>query len=155
VRALDALREVRRLGSRARKESERPVDVQPGVVSLREIGQGLDGVEVPRVHLAGVADDDRRRSLEIAKGRFHCREIHATGVIACEAAHGLAADAQHRERLRCARVDVAAREHGDGGQAREPARVDIDAMTFRPPRARRGESGEVRHRRAGREHAAP
>jgi hypothetical protein len=52
-------------------------------------------------------------------------------------------------------MDVAAREHGNGRQTGEPFRVDVDAVTLRPPAARGRERGEVRHRRTGREHAAP
>src|SRR5207248_7775553 len=76
-------------------------------------------------------------------------------VVTLETAHGLAANAEHRERLRRARVDVPARKDRDGGQTRESVPVDVDVVATAPPGARRGEGREVRHRRAGREDAAP
>src|SRR5207302_10833586 len=64
VRALDASGEMRRLPRRAREEPERAVDVEPRAVTLGEIGEGVDRIEVARVHLSGVPNDDRGRAVE-------------------------------------------------------------------------------------------
>ena len=66
-----------------------------------------------------------------------------------------AADAEHRQRLHGARVDVAAGEDR-GRRAGRRARASATSTPCRSPHQLpgRGQAGEVRHRRAGGEHAA-
>ncbi len=66
-----------------------------------------------------------------------------------------AAHPQHPEGLDRGRVDVAAREDGDGREPGQPVGVHVDAVPAAPPAPRGGERGEVRHRRARRQNAAP
>src|SRR5207245_5905383 len=96
------------------------------------------------VHPAGVADDDRGRAAELAQRALERGKIDAADIVARKAADGPAPDAEHRERLRRAWMDVAAREDRHSGQAGEAAVVDIDAVPACPPGARGREGGEVR-----------
>ena len=155
MRALDAGCEMRGTRGHTREETEGSVDVQPRAVPLREVRHALERIEVAGVHLAGVAHDDRRRAIQRPQRILERSEIDATDIVTREAPDRITADPEHRERFRRARMDVAAREHRNGRQTREPARIDVDAVTLRPPASRRRKRGEVRHRRARREHAAP
>ena len=62
--ALDAGRKPRCTRCQPGEEPERTVDVQPGPVTLGEVGQLVNGVEVAGIHFAGVSDQDRGRAVE-------------------------------------------------------------------------------------------
>jgi hypothetical protein len=62
ARPLDALRQLGHARTQPREEPEGAVDVQPGVVAFRERRHVRDRIEIARVHLAGVADQERRRA---------------------------------------------------------------------------------------------
>src|SRR5207253_7254508 len=122
----DTLREMRGPGRSASEEPERAVDVQPRVIAVGQIGERVDGIEVARVHLAGVAHDDRGRAAELAQRALERGKIDAADIVARKAADGPAPDAEHGERLRRAWMDVAAREDRHSGQVGKAAGVDVD-----------------------------
>ena len=138
VGALDARGQRRRPRRDAREQPEGAVDVEPGAVLLGQVGQRVDRVEVARVHLAGVADDDRRRAAEVprARARAPARSILPDRV-AGERLHRVAPDPEHGERLERARVDVAAREDGHRRQAGDALRADVAPVLLRPTTAAR------------------
>src|SRR5207245_6025159 len=94
--ALDTLREMRGPGRSASEEPERAVDVQPRVIAVGQIGERVDGIEVARVHLAGVAHDDRGRAAELAQRALERDKIDAADIVAREAAHEPPPGAQPR-----------------------------------------------------------
>ena len=155
VGALDAVAGLDRGRRDAHEEAERAVDVQPCPVPFGEVGHRVDRIEVSGVHLTRVRDQDRGRAAHAAQGVFERREIQPSDGVLREPLRRVAADTEHRERLRRRRVEISAREHRDGGQAGEATRVDLGAVALGPPAAGRRERGEVRHRRAGGEDAAP
>ena len=155
IGALDAGRELGRARGQPGEEAEGAVDVEPGAVALGEVGHPLDRVEVAGVHLACVPDQDRGSAVErrqLALQRVHVQPSRRVGR---ENANRPATEAEHGERLRRARMHVAAREDRHGRQPREAALVDVDAVPLGPPATRSRERREVRRRGAGRQDAAP
>jgi len=72
--------------------------VKPRSVPLREVSHLVDRIEVAGVHLARVANDDRRCSLQRAQRVLERAEIDAADIVSLEAPNGIAADPEHRER---------------------------------------------------------
>ena len=147
----------RRARRDAREEPEGAVDVQPGAVLLGEVGERVDRVELARVHLAGVADDDRRRAAEVPQPALEARRGRCLPTGSREIRpHRRAADPEHGERLERARVDEPAREdrHGRAGPAMPSAPTSRPCCSA-PPLPGGGERREVGGRGAGRQRAAP
>ena len=155
VGPLDALDEMPGSFGQRREQPERTVDVEPRAVPLRQIRHRGDRIEIARVHLAGASDHDRRGAVQRRERRLERLDIEATGAVVREPVHLRAADAEHPERLHVAGVDVAAAEHLDRRESGEPHVVDVDTLPRTAPPACARERDEVRHGRAGREHAAP
>ena len=142
-------------GRYAREQPEGAIDVQPRSVPSGQVGHRLDGVERARVHLAGVGHDDGRRSVEGDERSLQRRHVEATAAVGGETVHVAAADAQHRQRLQGAGVDIAAAEHRQRRQSGQARLLDVGAMHGRPPMTGCREGGEVGHRGARGQHATP
>ena len=125
VRALHARGEGRRARREAGEETEGAVHVEPRTVLLGEIRKRSDRVELAGVHVAGVPDDDRRRAAEVTKRLLEGRQVDPPDRVAGERLHAAPADPEHRERLRRARVDQAAREHRHRRQTRHAVGADV------------------------------
>jgi hypothetical protein len=89
--------------------------VQPRAVFRREVGHPLDRVEVARVDLTGVRDDDRR-AVELPQPGLQALCVKPSRRVASEALDVALAHAEHADRLYRARVDVAAREDRRRGE---------------------------------------
>jgi hypothetical protein len=152
---LDSLDEMARAVREGGEETEGPVHVQPGAVTLREIGHRGQGVEVAGVHLAGTRDHHGGRVAEGLEFAFERGEVEPSGPVRREFPHGIASQPEHRERLRVARMDVARAENRHPRQTAEAFHVDVHALPKAPPSPSTSERGEVRHGRARGEDPAP
>ena len=153
--SLDAVEQVSSPRRGAREEPECAVDVEPGAVTLGEVGEIGDRIEVPRVHFARVSDQDRRRAVEPLQLLLHPREVQVARGVGRADGRSCAAKPEHSERLEGTDVDEAAREDWDLRQRCEAFLLDVDAAAARAPPSRGREAGEVGHRPAGHEHARP
>ena len=156
VGPLEPFDEMRGALGQRREQPERAVDVQPRAVALGQVG-----------HRAA-ADRSRRRSprrrsrsrpparRRAPAARARAPRVEPADRVAGELPHGRAPDPEHRERLHVARMHVARPEHR---HRREDPTTPCSSMSTpccrRPPPAGARERDEVRHRGAGREHAAP
>ena len=120
----------------AREQPEGAVDVKPGAVLLGQVGHLVDRVEVARVHLAGVGDDDRGVAPQLGEAALQCVEVEAARRVPGQLAHVVGADPEHRQRLDRARVDVPAREDRDLRGARQSRAARCAAHVA--PRTSRG-----------------
>jgi hypothetical protein len=121
----------------------------------REVGHRVDRVEVAVVDAAGRRPHDRRLPAQGLQQAVELGKVDAARRVRHEAVHVVRAEPGHRHRFLGARMEVAAREHRHGGDPREAGALDVEPVLLACPVARGGRSGEVGHRRAGREHAAP
>ena len=112
------------------EQPERAVHVEPRAVPLGELGHVGERIEVAGVHLAGAADHDRGRAVELAQRRLHRLEVDPADVVARQLRTASPADPEHAERLDVARVGVAAAEHRDRRGPGEPRVVDIHARAL-------------------------
>ena len=99
VGALDALDQMPRARRQRREQAEGAVHVEPGAVPFGELGHVVQRVEVAGVHLAGAADHDRGRAVELAERGLHRDEVDPSDVVAGELPHAAAPDAQHPSAL--------------------------------------------------------
>ena len=100
VGPLDSGCEMRGARAHPREEPEGPVDVEPCAVPLREVGHAVERIEVaPRSPRRRSRRRSRARRSAMAARSSSAAEIEATDVVTREAADGIAADPEHRERL--------------------------------------------------------
>ena len=129
--------------------------MKPGVVTMGQLGHRLDRIEATGIHLSGRRDDDRRGTIERLEAMLEAREIDPPARIPRQHLHRRMADAQHAQRLPGAGMDEAAAHHRDGREAAQASRPDVEGVLLAPPLSSGGQRGEVRHGRAGGQHAAP
>lgn len=122
---------------------------------LGEVRHRVDRVEVAGVHLAGARDHQGGHPAERSELAVERVEVQPARRIAGELVRPPASEAEHRQHLRVARVQVPRREHRHRGKAGEPLLVHVGAVPKRPPPPRGRERDEVRHRGSGREDPAP
>ncbi len=121
---------------------------------LGQVRHLVDRVEVARVHLAGVGDDDRGVALQLGEAALQRVEVEAARRVPGQLAHVGGADPEHRQRLGRARVDVPAREDRDLRGARQSRARDALPTSLPAPVAGDRQAGEVGHRASGHQDAA-
>ena len=152
---LNALRQVSRDRRHPREEPEGAVDVQPGVMTMGQVGHCGDRIEAASVHLARCRDHDCRRTLQRLERLIQRGQIDAPDRIPAQHPNHFVADPEHAQRLFRRGVDEAAGQHRHRRQAAHPTIRDVRCVLFSPPLAGRGQGREVRHRGAGGQDAAP
>jgi hypothetical protein len=129
--------------------------VQPGAVLGGQVGQGVQRVEVARVHLARVRDDHGRGAVEPDQAPAHRLQVDPAGRVPRVHLDAVASVAEHLQRLAGARMHVAAGQHGHPGQPGQAVADGVRTESFAPPLGGAAQRGEVRERRAGDQGPAP
>jgi hypothetical protein len=124
-------------------------------VLLGQLAQVGDRIEVSRVDLSGVPDQDRRLPIELAERRSKSVHVQASGGVPSQDADPIAAQADHPQGLLGAGMQVARREHRDRRHLGQPFPVDIHSPAEAAPPSGAGQPDEVRHRRPGGQDPAP
>src|SRR4029077_20445087 len=99
--------------------------MEPGVMTVREIGHGSDRIETAGIHLTGGRDEDCGRALERTQPLFERSQIDTSDRIVAQYLDHFMADAQHAQRLFRRSMHEAAGHHWYRRQAAHPTLGDV------------------------------
>src|SRR5207247_3622490 len=145
--ALDAAAVVLQRPARSRPQAERAVDVQPGLVSGRDVGNRVDRIERSGVHVARLRADNRWTSANLAaveRGGERVRPYPSL-IVGRSADDLTRADPEHPQRADYRHVHFVADDDAQQGRALQTVRLDIPAGAAQQLVTCRRERREVRH----------
>ena len=142
IRAFGAAHEVAQARARGRPQPEGAVDVQPRSVLSRGIGDLLEGVERPGVHLAGLRAHDRRRVDAFECGAQRVR-IHAPLMVRRDRLRRTEPEQPHRAVDR--HMTLLSYEDADARPACETVAADVPADALEDAVASSGKCSHAPH----------
>lgn len=136
------------------EQPECAIDVQPGVVLVGEVRHPGDRVEHTGIGFPGSGNENRRAVTEMFKTVTHCLQVRVAGAVGRMLFGPRMPETQHAKGFERARVHVTTYQH-KGRVVADTIPSDVDSSALPCPLSSRRQPGEVSHRGAGGEDAAP
>ncbi len=141
---LDAGRQRTQVGDDPGPDPERAVDVEPGPGGADDVGDGIERIERPGVHLSGLRHHDRRPVDAFERGG-QCLGDDPAPVVGLDQAEGSGPEPEKTQCPVDGRVASVPGDDGDGGCPEQPLCGDVPPDVGEHPVAGRGQGGDVCH----------